>query len=59
MQHAVDVDGGDGGALERRQQDAPQGVAEGQAEAALKRLGDDGRETLGVFAGGDVEACSA
>ena len=37
---AVDLRRRDGGSLERRQQDAPQRVAESDAEAALERLGD-------------------
>ena len=54
MQHAVDVDGGDGGALQRRQQDAAQRVAERQAEAALQRFGDHGGDALAVVAGRDA-----
>ena len=42
MQHALDLDRGDGGALQRRQQHAAQRVAERQAEAALERFGRDG-----------------
>ena len=41
VQHAVDLHRGDGGALQRRQQHAAQRIAEGQAEAALERLGDE------------------
>jgi len=41
MQHAVDLDGGDGTAAQRRQQNATQRVAERQAEAPLQRLGDE------------------
>ena len=41
VQHAVDLHRGHRGALQRRQQDAADGVAEGHAEAALQRLGDD------------------
>ena len=37
----VDLDLRDGAAFEARQQDAPQAVAHGRAEAALKRLGDE------------------
>src|SRR5208337_4809148 len=40
VQHAIDVDRSDRGALQRREQHAPQRVAEGLAEAALERLGD-------------------
>src|SRR5437764_28830 len=39
--HAFDADAGHGGALQRAEQHAPQRVAEGDAEAALDRLGDD------------------
>ena len=46
MQHAVDLHGLDGGALQRRQQHAAQRVAERHAEAALERLGDDGRHLV-------------
>ncbi len=38
VQHAVDLDGGHGRALERGQQHAAQRVAERHAEAALERL---------------------
>ena len=41
VQHAVDLDRGHGRALQRRQQHATQRIAQGQAVAALKRLGDD------------------
>jgi hypothetical protein len=50
VQPALDLDRGDGGALERRQQDAPQRIAERQPEAALERLGDEGRLAAGVAA---------
>src|SRR3546814_4723123 len=43
MQHTLDLHRGDGGALERGEEDAAQRVAERQAEAALERLGDEGR----------------
>jgi hypothetical protein len=42
VQHALDLNRGDGGTLQRRQQHAPKRVAERQTETALKRLGDDG-----------------
>jgi hypothetical protein len=42
VQNAVDVHRLHGGALQRRQQDAAQRVAERLAEAALERFGDDG-----------------
>src|SRR5207245_64368 len=38
VQHAFDLDSGDGCALNRTEQYAPQSVADGGAEAALKRL---------------------
>src|SRR3984885_9604507 len=50
MQHAVDVHRLHRGALQRRQQDAAQCVAEGLAEAALERFGDQGRKTRAVGA---------
>ena len=43
MEHALDPDRGDGGALKRRQQHPAKRVAESQPEAALERLGDEGR----------------
>ncbi len=46
---------GDRGALQRGQQHAAQRVAEGQAEAALERLGDDGRDALRIVARLDRE----
>ena len=55
VQHAVDLHGLDGGALQRRQQHAAQRVAERHAEAALERLGDDGRDAAAIAAGSDVE----
>src|SRR5581483_9742073 len=39
--HALDLDLRDGAALEAGQQDAAQAVADGDAEAALERLGDE------------------
>ena len=45
---AVDLDGGDGGAFERGEQHAAEGVADGVAVTGLKRLGDE----LGVGFGG-------
>ena len=38
---ALDLDRGDGRALQRREQHPPQRVAERDAEAALERLGDE------------------
>ena len=55
MQHAVDMHRGDGGALERRQQHAAKRIAEGEPEAALKRLGYDRGEALRVAARIDIE----
>ena len=55
MQHAVDLHGLDGCALQRRQQHAAQRVAERHAEAALERLGDDGRHLAAVTAGAHLE----
>ena len=55
VQHAVDLDRGDRGALQRRQQHAAQRVAERHAEAALERLGDDRRDALRIVAGRDFE----
>ena len=39
--HALDLDAGDGAAFQAGQQDAAQAVADGHAEAALERLGDE------------------
>ena len=39
--HALDLDPGDGAAFEAGEQDAAQAVADGHAEAALERLGDE------------------
>ena len=39
--HALDLDAGDGTAFQAGQQDAAQAVADGHAEAALERLGDE------------------
>src|SRR5208337_1481758 len=55
VQHAIDVDRSDRGALQRREQHAPQRVAEGLAEAALERLGDDCRDATGIIALNDFE----
>ena len=51
VQHAVDLHRGDRGALQRRQQDAADRVAERHAEAALQRLGDDGGDRAGSAPG--------
>jgi hypothetical protein len=53
VQHALDLDRGDGGALERRQQHAAQAVAEREAEAALERFGDERGLAPAVAADGD------
>jgi hypothetical protein len=55
MQHAVDLDGGDGRALQRRQQHATQRVAERHAEAPLERTRNDGSQTLRVVSDLDLE----
>ena len=39
--HALDLDAGDGAAFEAGEQDAAQAVADGDAEAALERLGEE------------------
>ena len=59
MQHALDLDRGDGRALKRRQQHAAQRVAERQAEAALERFGRDGRRLAGFMAGFDLQLSAA
>ncbi len=48
MQNAVDVHGLHARALQRGQQNAPQRVAEREAEAALQRLRHDGGDALGI-----------
>src|SRR5918994_3713906 len=55
VQHAVDMYRRHRGALERRQEDATQGIAERRAKAALERLGHDRGDTLRIVAGGDFE----
>ena len=55
MQHAVDLDRGHGRALERGQQHATQGVAQGDPEAALKGLGHHPGGALRVGTRLDVE----
>ena len=49
MQHAVDLHRSHRGALERRQQDAAQRIAQRHAEAALERLGDQRRDPLAIL----------
>ena len=51
VQDVLDLDRGDSGTLQRREQHATQRVAQRQAEAPLQRLGDEGRATLAVAAG--------
>ena len=51
VQHTVDLDGGDGRALKRAHQHAPQRVAEREAEAALEWFGNDRRLACGVSPG--------
>ena len=55
VQHAVDLRGGDRGALQRGQQHAAQRVAERHAEAALERLGDDRGLAVGPLPGQHLE----
>jgi hypothetical protein len=50
VQHAADLHRGDRGALERREQHAPQRVAEREPEPALERLA--GELAVGLAAGG-------
>ena len=47
VQHAVDLHRGDRRAFNRRQQHAPQRVADGRAEAALERLRVEAAEPIG------------
>ena len=51
MQHAVDLDRGDGGALERAQQHPAKRVAERHSKAALERLGDEHRAAADIAPG--------
>jgi len=53
VHHAVDLDGGHGGALQRRQKNPPKRIAERHAEAALEGFGDDAGLAAGVGAGLD------
>ena len=52
--HLVDADGGDGGAFERAEEHAAQGVAERDAVAGFERLGDEARVGLGLFFDGEL-----
>lgn len=54
VHHAIDLDGGDGGALQRREENATQSVAERHAEAALERFGDDTGLASRIGAGFDL-----
>src|SRR5690606_710502 len=62
---ALDLDGGDGGALDAGEQDAAEGVADGGAEAALERLDDKAPEVRVIHlrvaddAGGKFKATPA
>jgi hypothetical protein len=53
VQHALDAHGGDRGALNRREQRAPQRIADGRSEAALKRLRGELSVLLGECFGVD------
>jgi hypothetical protein len=57
VQHVVDLDAGDGRALQRAHQHTAQRVAQRQAEAALERFGDDGRLARRVVAPGLTTSC--
>src|ERR1019366_8552335 len=59
MQHAVDMHRLHRRALQRRQQDAAQRVAQGLTEAALKRLRDQGRKAVRVSARSYLELVRA
>ena len=51
VQHAVDLDRGDRGALERGEEHAAQRVAQRHSEAALQRLGDEHGAAAGIATG--------
>jgi hypothetical protein len=55
MKNAVDLYRGHGSTLQRRQQDAAQRVAQGQAIATLERLGNNGRQEARVITRLDLE----
>jgi hypothetical protein len=55
VQHALDLDRGDRGALERGEEHPAQRVAERDAEPALQRLHDDHGLAVGPAAGLDVQ----
>ena len=55
VQHAFHLDGGDGRAFDRTQQHAAQGVADGGAEAAFKRLRPENAVLVGEGGGVNCE----
>ena len=55
VQHAVDLHGFDGSALQRRQQDAAQRITERHAKAAFQRLRDNSCDAVAVAAGLDID----
>src|SRR5437588_7182693 len=55
MQHVDDLNGGNGCALQRRQQHAPERITQRQAETALKRFGYDARDPVLFVAGIDLQ----
>ena len=57
MQHIVDLHGGDGRPLQRRQKNAAQRVTQRETKAALERLGDQNRLTQRVIAGFYFKLC--
>jgi hypothetical protein len=54
VHNAIDLDGGDGCALQRREKNATQGVAERHTETALERFGDDASLAASVGPGFDL-----
>ena len=59
MQDVVDLNAGDGRALQRAHQNAAQRVAQGQTKATLQRFGNQGCLTCRVIARLAVQAGSA
>ena len=55
MQHALNLDRGDGGALKRGEQHAAERIAQGEAETALQRFGGDGRDFARLMTGIGLE----
>jgi hypothetical protein len=55
MQHAIDMHRLHRRALQRRQQNATQGIAKRHTEAALERLCNHSGYTRGVTAGGNLK----